>query len=102
MSLYANAVLAERQAKIAREATDHAAGIAELREVATLAYRALEDAHRVLSTIDGDNTHEQYELDLLAKRVQDAAVSLFTVLRNQTPNARNEGAEPILAKLPLD
>lgn len=86
MSLYANAVAAERVAKIARDMADHEAGIAELREVATLAYRALDDAYRVLSTIDGDDTHEQYELSLLAKRVQDVSVSLFTVLRNPGPN----------------
>ena len=73
--------LTEQQAKMAAEAANHVAGMAELREVATLAYRALEDAHRVLSTIDGDDTHEQHELSLLAKRVQDASVSLFTVLR---------------------
>ncbi len=54
----------------------------ELREIATLAYRALEDAYRVISTIDGDDTHEQWELDLLAKRVKDAASSLFVVLRS--------------------
>lgn len=82
MSLYANAVAAERAAKIARDMADHEAGAAELREVATLAYRALEDAYRVISTIEGDDTHEQWELDLLAKRVKDAASSLFVVLRH--------------------
>lgn len=54
----------------------------ELREVATLAYRALEDAYRVISTIDGDDTHEQWELDLLSKRVKDVATSLFVTLRS--------------------
>ena len=93
MSLYANAVAAERAAKIARDMADHDAGIAELREVATLAYRALEDAYRVISTID-DDTHEQWELDLLSKLVKDAASSLFAVLRypkvgaGDTPMAR--------------
>lgn len=53
----------------------------ELREIATLAYRALEDAYRVISTIDGDDTHEQWELGLLADRVKDVATSLFVVLR---------------------
>ena len=53
----------------------------ELREIATLAYRVLEDAYRVISAIDGDDTHEQWELDLLAKRVKDIASSLFVVLR---------------------
>lgn len=53
----------------------------ELRGVATLAYRALDDSYRVLSTIDGDDTHEQFELGMLAKRVQDVSVSLFVVLR---------------------
>lgn len=59
----------------------------ELREIATIAYRALEDAYRVISTIDGDDTHEQWELDLLAKRVKDAASSLFVVLRHPKVDA---------------
>lgn len=79
-----------------------------LREVATLAYRALEDAYRVISTIDGDDTHEQWELDLLLRRVKDVASSLFVVLRypkvgavevdpgarlkNESPNAALTGA----------
>ena len=58
----------------------------ELREIAILAHRALEDAYRVISTIDGDDTHEQWELDLLAKRVQEASIAIFSVTRQETPN----------------
>lgn len=64
--------------------------IAELREVTTLAYRALEDAFSVLSTIEGDDANEQRELDLLAKRVKDVSVGLFTLLRHTGPNTPHE------------
>ena len=64
-----------------RDMSNETTETSELREIATLAYRALEDAYRVISTIDGDDTHEQWELDLLTKRVKDAASSLFVVLR---------------------
>ncbi len=74
---------------------------AELREIATLAYRALEDAYRVISTIDGDDTHEQWELDLLAKRVKDAASSLFVVLRHPKVGADDTAESLALASTEL-
>lgn len=60
--------------------------LAELKALAILAHRALEDAYRVISTIDGDDAHEQWELDLLAKRVQEASIAIFSEMRRETPN----------------
>lgn len=65
MSLYANAVWAERQAKIARDNADHEAGISALREEnKRLRYHLTElgkvadRAGLVLATIEAEDTTE--------------------------------------------
>jgi hypothetical protein len=55
--------------------------LAELRELAKLAYRALCDAEAVINTIDGECVLESMNLEELRGRMADCALHLFTVLR---------------------
>lgn len=54
----------------------------ELREVATLAWRVLDECGPVISSIDPEDSGEQDGLDDLHKRLTEVAGSLFCVIRN--------------------
>lgn len=82
MNLYANAVAAERAAKIARDMADHEAGIDALREE-NKRLRIIEEAARNLCAQKG-----RHNTEIAYRRLEDAL----------TPNAEFTGGEAVRVK----
>ena len=106
MSLYANAVWAERQAKIARDNADHEAGIAALRdENKRLRYHLTElgkvadRAGLVLATIGAENSDEAEQIQQIIDGISTWAAP--AILGNvKGPNAKVSGGGTPSAGLP--
>lgn len=51
-----------------------------LNEAATVAFRLLVEAERVIHTIEGDDDHEEDRLRVLQERIHDSCHTLFSLL----------------------